>query len=381
GRTAAAGAHGFQLAAGRRTADSHRRCRDSRAGRLDDPRVPAAGRGAVASVLVGGPAAGRGGLAQCPRVADLGRGADRPCGRSIHGAVGADGDAVRQEERWIASRQVPLRLRFYEGAGRGGPTVVALHGLGTAVDVLRDAVPGFDPFARIAAEGFNVVGMDWPGHGRSGGRRGRLTYRLAMDAVADAGDAAAREWGGPVGVFGTALGGVLGFYAALEDERVVAVACHNVLDLRDVHPVLQRTRQGLLLPLAGRLRRWEALPEYVRVPTSAVVAASDLAADPDLSRVLRRHDQSVRSYDMGSLTALFLTPEDKPAVEAQTTPTFVAVGTGDRVLPETASRAFVSRLTCESQLWVLPGGGHQLLLEHPEALVPQVAQFLRKHLM
>ena len=287
---------------------------------------------------------------------------------------------MRQEERWVASRQVSLRLRLYEGAGSGAAAVIALHGMGTSVDVLRDAAPGFDPYERLAAEGFNVAALDWPGHGRSGGRKGHLTYRLAMEAVSDAVGAAVEEWDGPVGVFGTALGGVLGFYAALESDRIAAAACHNVLDLRDVHPVIQRARQGVLLPLAGQLRRWEALPGHVRVPTSAVIAPTDLASDPELVRVLRRHDQSVRSYDMGSLMSLFLTPEEKPAVEAQTTPVFVAVGTGDRVLPETPTRAFVSRLTCESQLWVLPGAGHQLWLEHPEALVPQAGQFLRKHL-
>lgn len=287
---------------------------------------------------------------------------------------------MEQVEDWITSRQTSLRLRHYAGAGDGGPTVVALHGLGTAVDVLRDAIPGFDPYERLAAEGFNVVGMDWPGHGRSGGRRGRLTYRMAMDAAAATVDAAAQRWGGTVGLFGTALGGVLGFYAALETPQVAAVACHNVLDLRNVRPVLQRTRQGVLLPLAGQLQRWEALPQRVRIPTAAVVAPVDLAGDPEVSRVLRRHDQATRTYDMGSLVSMFLTPEDKPAIEAQTTPTFVAVGSGDRVLPETHTRAFVSRLSGPSQLWVLPGGGHQLWLEHPEALVPEVAAFLHQHL-
>ena len=288
-----------------------------------------------------------------------------------------------QLERWITSRQTSLRLRTYEGAGPGGPAVVMLHGLGTSVDVLRDAAPGFDPFERVAEEGFNVVAMDWPGHGRSGGRRGRLTYRMAMDAAAEAVEEANRIWDCPVGLFGTAFGGVLAFYAALESARLVkplAVAAHNVVDLRDVRPVIQRTRQGVLLPAAGWLRRQDVLPETARIPTSAVVAPADLAADPDLARVLRRHEQAVRSYDLGSLATLFLAPEDKPAIEAQTTPTFVAVGSNDRVLPVTTTRAFVSRLTCEHELFVLPGGGHQLLLEHPEALVPQAGAFLRKYL-
>ena len=287
---------------------------------------------------------------------------------------------MHQQERSISSRQVTLRLRTYDGAGQGGPTVVALHGLGAGVDVVRDASPGFDPYERLAQEGFNVAALDWPGHGRSGGRRGRLTYRLAMDAAATAVDAAEEEWGGRVGLFGAGFGGVLAFYVALETPRVAAVACSNVLDLRDIRPVLQRWRQGVLIPLAGWLRRWEALPQRVRIPTSVIVAPADLAADPDVSRVLRHSPASVTSYDMDSLVSLFLTPEDKPAIEAQTTPTFVAVGTEDRVLPETPTRAFVSRLSGESELWVLAGGGHQLWLEHAEALVPQVGGFLRKHL-
>ena len=283
-------------------------------------------------------------------------------------------------EQWIVSRGTSLRVRTYAGAGAGGPSVVALHGLGTSVDVLREAVPGLDPYARLAQEGFNVVALDWLGHGRSGGRRGVFTYRAAMDAAGEAVDYAEQQWGGSVGMLGTALGGVLAFYAALEDEQVAAVVCHNVLDLRDVRPVLQRTRQGVLLPLAGRLRSFTTAMQVVRVPTSAVVAPTDMAADPLLARRLRSHPQAVRSYELASLVSLFLSPEDKPGLTAQTTPTLVAVGTADRVLPETPARAFVSHLPEEAQMWVLPGGSHQLWLEHPEAFVPPAADFLRKHL-
>ena len=289
-------------------------------------------------------------------------------------------ERVDQAEQWLTSRQTSLRLRTYAGAGPTGPAVVALHGLGTGVDVLREAVPGLDPYERLAAQGFNVAALDWPGHGRSGGRRGGLDYRSAMAAAATAADWAAEAWGGPVGLVGTALGGVLAFYAALEDDTVAAVVCHNVLDLRDVRPVIQRSRQGVLLPLAGRLRSSQRLMERVRIPTLAVVAATDLTADPQLSRRLRRHPQWVGSYDLASLVSLFVTPGDKPGLTAQTTPTLIAVGSEDRVLPETPARAFASHLTCEVQTWILPGGSHQLWLEHPDAFVATAASFLHTHL-
>jgi pimeloyl-ACP methyl ester carboxylesterase len=292
------------------------------------------------------------------------------------------GASVQGEERWVSGEDTALRLVAYAGAGPGGPSVVVLHGLGTGVDVLREAVPGLDPFARLAAEGLNVLALDWPGHGRSGGRRGHLTYRQAMESAALAVGEARALWNGEVGLLGTGLGGVLAFYAALEDDRVGAVACHNAIDLRDVRPVLRRARQGVLLPAAARLRRVlsSRLQERTPIPTDAVIAPADLAADPALTRRLRRHPQAVRRYDLASLASILLTPEDKPAVEAQRVATFVAVGGADRVLPETAARALVARLSCPAQLWALPGGSHQLLLEHPAAFAPQAAAFLHEHL-
>lgn len=291
-------------------------------------------------------------------------------------------DGGEGQELWVASDETSLRMVAYEGPGAGGPSVVALHGLVAGVDVLREAVAGFDPYARLAAEGVNVLALDWPGHGRSGGPRGHLTYRAAMSAAAAATACARERWGGSVGLFGTAFGGVLAFYAALEGDGVGAVVCHNVLDLRDVRPVLQRARQGTLLPAAAAARR-RLSPQRqksIMLPASAVVATPDLAEDPDLARALRRHPQAVRRYTLGGLGSILLSPEDKPDVSAQSVPTFVAVGSNDRVLPETTTRAFASRLTCESELWVLPGGGHQLVLEHPEAVLPAAGRFLRHHL-
>jgi pimeloyl-ACP methyl ester carboxylesterase len=285
-------------------------------------------------------------------------------------------------ELWAASRSASVRMAAYEGPGEDGPSVVAVHGLGTSVDVLREVLPGFDPFARLAAEGLNVLALDLPGHGRSGGRPGHLTYRDAMEAIATAARTARERWHGPVGLLGTALGGVLTFYAALEGDGIGAVVCHNVLDLRDVRPVLQRTRQGVLLPAAARLRRMLPAERQARVPIPArlVAAGRDAAEDPVLGRALRRHPQAVRRYDLAGLGSILLSPEDKPAVGAQRVPTFVAVGGQDRVLPETTTRALVTQLTCPHELWVLPGGSHQLLLEHPEAFFPAAGAFLHTHL-
>jgi alpha-beta hydrolase superfamily lysophospholipase len=289
--------------------------------------------------------------------------------------------ATPPQELWTTSRQTALRMLAWDGPP-AAPAVVVLHGLETSTDVLRDVVDGLDPYARLAAEGLRVLALDWPGHGRSGGRRGALSYRLAMEAVSSAVDVARQRWNAPVGVLGTGFGGILGFYAGLEDERIGAVVSNGVLDLRDVRPVLQRVRQQTLLPVAGWLRR--RLPArrqgLVPLPAIAVVADTDLAENPAVARAIRRHPQAVRTYDLSALGSILLAPEDKPDVAAARCPVLVAVGSNDRVLPVTAARHFASRLSCPTQVWTLPGGGHQLLLEHPEAFLPVAAAFLHEHL-
>ena len=271
-----------------------------------------------------------------------------------------------------------LRLAAYPGAGQGGPTLVVLHGLGTSVDVLRDAVPRFDPFGEIAGLGVNVLALDWPGHGRSGGRRGNLSYRLAMEAVATAVDVAERQWAGPVGLLGFALGGTLGCYAALEDDRVAAVVSQGLLDLRDIRPALRRTRQQAVLPVAAWLRRGidSKVRGRVPLPLDLVVARTDRAFDPQLARRLDRHPQAVSRYDLSGLGSILLSPEDKPDLAALTTPTLVVVGAQDAVLPLTAAHAASAQLSGLHELWVLPAAGHQLLLEHHAALLPRVVTFL-----
>ncbi len=118
----------------------------------------------------------------------------------------------------------------------------------------------------------------------------------------------------------------------------------------------------------------------VPLPAAAVVATVDLAGDAPVRRAMRRHPQAVRSYDLQGLGSIMLAGEEKPDIAAARCPTLVAVGSNDRAMPETAARHFASRLTCDHEFWVLPGGSHQLLLEHPDAFAPVAAGFLRRHL-
>ena len=81
---------------------------------------------------------------------------------------------------------------------------------------------------RLCDEGFNVVGIDRPGHGLSEGRRGDCTIDEILDVVEDSVRYARERFGGPVALLGSSLGGIISWYALTREPDVEAVVCHNI---------------------------------------------------------------------------------------------------------------------------------------------------------
>ncbi len=67
------------------------------------------------------------------------------------------------------------------------------------------------------------------------------------------------------------MGGVLSFYAAIEDKRIKSVVCHNVVDLRDVRPIFYLKRHFLLLPLLKVLKPIASLLTWLPIPIIAYI--------------------------------------------------------------------------------------------------------------
>ena len=134
---------------------------------------------------------------------------------------------------------------------RGRPTVVFMP------DTNAYAILYGEFLARLADRGFNVIGFDPRGHGRSQGARGSYTMPELIRDFRAALQYARKRFGDPLFAAGSSQGGITAFYLAAEGLPLAGAICHNLADLGDprsveltAHPRLSHLAKPLL-PLAA----------------------------------------------------------------------------------------------------------------------------------
>ena len=249
-------------------------------------------------------------------------------------------------------------------------------------------VPGTSLYALAYAEymhkmrlmGFNVVGFDPRGHGRSGGRRGSYTLdTLLEDAAAVVGYAMDR-FGDGVAISGSSQGGIVAFYSAARDDRLRAAVCHNIA-VMDEPAVYSISRWPAVARMAGRFMPLAGLTPELRLPISVYL---DLAAEPtrfgmNALEFVKQDPLVVLAVALKALASLVSAPLGRP-VEDISVPVMVLQAELDALFTEGYTRSIYDRLTCEKELLVVGGATHLILTNDVDAVVPEVAAFLTEHM-
>jgi pimeloyl-ACP methyl ester carboxylesterase len=151
---------------------------------------------------------------------------------------------------------------------------------------------------------YNVLLIDFSGHGTSGGRttlgfQEVAELRAAMNAVANRGDVDVRRFG----VWGVNLGGYVALAEAENDPRIRAIAVESAYDRPEQMVGVLAGRSGLgSLPLVVRMVQWEfrwVNYQYRKVPP------------------LRAHFEK-----LAGVAQLYLESSDDPALASSTTEIF-----------------------------------------------------------
>ncbi len=72
---------------------------------------------------------------------------------------------------------------------------------------------------KFTKRGYNFIGLDYPGHGKSEGPAGHFTIEEIVKAVMKAGKWATDQFGEGLGILATSMGGFIGCYTLLNQER------------------------------------------------------------------------------------------------------------------------------------------------------------------
>jgi pimeloyl-ACP methyl ester carboxylesterase len=268
------------------------------------------------------------------------------------------------EERFADVKGV--RMRYFVGGG--GPPLLLVHGLGGAASNWIELAP-------ILARRYTLLVPDLPGHGGSTA----LPAVAGLEPFADrVGLLAEREGMLPASVVGHSLGGMVVLRLALRrpaDVQAIVLASAAGLSigniwLRQLLSVFTTVRPGRL---AARYRGWVRRSGFLRrlvfgfVSVADPVGLTDDAVEGFLAAQLLH-------TDIDSAWDALRADDPRQELEAVRCPVLVLWGGEDHQLPLDDAFEYTRRL--HARLRVIPGCGHLLIGERPDACADAIHDFL-----
>jgi pimeloyl-ACP methyl ester carboxylesterase len=259
-----------------------------------------------------------------------------------------------------------VRMRYFVGGS--GPPLVLVHGLGGAASNWTELAP-------LLARRHRLLVPDLPGHGRSTALPAVSGLEPYADRVALV---AEREGMLPAPVVGHSLGGMVVLRLALrrpDDVNAIVLAGAAGLSIgnvfgRQLLSLFTAVRPGRI---AARHRSWVARSPRLRklvfgfVSVADPVALTNEAVEGFLAAQLLHTDVD------GAWQAL-RADDPRQELEAIGCPVLVLWGAEDVQLPLDDAFEYTRRL--RAQLRVIPGCGHLLIGERPDACERAIEDFL-----
>jgi pimeloyl-ACP methyl ester carboxylesterase len=243
------------------------------------------------------------------------------------------------------------------------PVLLFLPGIGTYGELYAAML------SHLSDRGFNVVAIDPPGHGYSGGERGAYTVESVQACVSDVIDALEERYEGPYFIYGYSVGALLAVAAAEHDDRISKVVCGTLLTT-EVPPDI--------FHFMGWQWTWGSaiLFPSVRLPLSCLVDYHQLLAGHPAGRLINQDPMLVLDYPFKTLASIF---SRKAGIMQQRYPFKIVIVQGDQ--DEVLSIGYARRVIFEAEqpieLISVPGERHMMPLTAPLKLADIIADWLK----
>lgn len=287
--------------------------------------------------------------------------------------IGNIPDSLIVEDEFLKTGKENLHMDILSH-GMGSPTIVFIPGTSVYAQVYSEFLYS------IHKSGFNVIGFDPRGHGRSSGLRGDYTINEIVDDTFAVVKYAEKRFGGKVAVIGSSQGGIAAFYAAARGGSISAVVCHNIADLNGTDNLVL---SKLKLPqfLSSVLQKAMLIYEKFAIPVSlyldlekeklknGTTAASFINSDP----------LCVNWITIRAINSLLKTDMAKP-IEEISVPLMLIHSDKDNIFPQKYVENIFNRLNCEKEYLLLKDKNHLVMTNNVSKVEPEISRWLKKTL-
>ena len=227
--------------------------------------------------------------------------------------------------------------------------------------------------------GYNAIGFDPIGHGRSEGKRGDYDIASLMDDTKAVIEYAKERFNHKVSLFGSSQGGIVAFYLAAANAKVDSVICHCIADL-SLKENLALTRFpnvfGLLRPSMQMLGKY--LPN-VNIPVSMYLNVDkiNLKYLGSIENFMNNDPYALHAISSKALVSL---SRDKlpQAIDKIEIPTMVFIGDKDEIFSVSYIEKLFNQLNCKKQMRVFKNMGHACFSNHPNEVFNAIEEWLKE---
>jgi alpha-beta hydrolase superfamily lysophospholipase len=252
------------------------------------------------------------------------------------------------QDLWLRHGDIRVHLDLYQAA-TATATVVFQPGAGSYA---RFYAPLCQALAR---SGFNVLGIDRPGHGYSEGARGDCTVADAIAVTGLAIDTARQRFGLPVVLLGSSLGGLITGFSVLAGLRPDLAIAHNF---------------GLPGRLFSQRLRARWIERFRKRPYEIAKLAKGfkgISKDPAMLAYLSARADPQAAWTQTPRAVASLLRHNPPRPKGPAAPLVLISGTRDSIIPFWSSRWFLRWSGLRNVSYVtLRDAGHMVFHDHLE---------------
>ncbi len=280
------------------------------------------------------------------------------------------------KEDFIETTKNIIHLDIYDTfTDKTKPTILFIHG--TAVYSRFYA----DFLYKLHEQGYQIIGLDLPGHGLTDGRRGHFSMEELVAAVSEVNSHVMEKYNERVILMGSSLGGILTLYTLANDERFLAGICVNAAVLNEGEYQKEHIKvSGIYKLLMPAVPYFAKLIPILGISVWVYLDAKNLVQKPEsieLIDVLLKDELLTDKYTLKSLATQMRAIPAKP-VEEINTPIMILNGSKDIIFSEDYMQKLFDRLESSKnkKIEIIPNSSHMVLLENIQDCLEKIVNWL-----